>query len=73
MAFYFNRTRHNAIVTVQISSVLDKEKALMVGAVSAMKVIPAEIGINDLVVGPGETLEILEGVTASFLGVRSAT
>lgn len=70
MALYFNHSQQNAIVTVRVVSVLDPQKTLSIGIQSAMKVLPAQIGVHDLVVGPGQVLEALEGVEATFLQVR---
>jgi hypothetical protein len=70
MALYSNQSHQNAIVTIRVISVLDPQKALSVGIKSAMKAFPAQIGVHDLVVGPGQVLEALEGVDAAFLQVR---
>lgn len=71
MALYHNRTHRDAIVTVKIETVADPQKALKIGVKSAMNNVSGEIGVHDLVVGPGQSLELSEGVTATFLAVRT--
>lgn len=71
MALYHNHTRRNAIVTIRITSVVDKEKALEVGLESSLKTVSAEPGVHDFVVGPEQVIQTLEGVEATFLAARS--
>jgi hypothetical protein len=70
MALYKNQTRRDAVVTVKINSVIDPQKALSVGATSAMAAITAEVGFHDVVVGPGQVLEVSDGVDATFVASR---
>lgn len=70
---YYNRTRRDAVVTIRVESVVDSKKALKVGETSAMKELPAEVGVHDLVVGPDQVLELSDGVTATFLAARAST
>lgn len=69
--FYNNRTHRDAIVTVKIEAVADPKKALKIGSESAMRDFPAEIGIYDLVVGPDQSIELADGVQATFVAVRN--
>lgn len=71
MALYKNQTRSASIVTLRISAVQDPKKALEIGPEeSAMKSVSADVGIHDLLVGPGESIELSDGVTAEFLAAR---
>ena len=72
MALYNNRTPHSSIVTVLVTMAPQPEKALKIGANSgAMVAISADGGIHDFVVGPGEMIELSQGVEATVLGVRN--
>ena len=72
MALYHNGTRLNTIVTLRITVVQDPKKALMIGLASAMNPVEAEIGVHDVPIGPGESIEPGEGVEALFLASRGA-
>ena len=72
MALYHNRTRLNTIVTIRIIAVQDPQKTLKIGLASAMKPVDAGIGVYDVHVGPGESIELGDGVDALFLASRGA-
>lgn len=72
MALYHNGTRLNTIVTLRITTVQDPQKALKIGLASAMKPVEGELGVHDIPVGPGEMIELGEGVDALFLASRGA-
>jgi hypothetical protein len=70
--FYTNKTRHDATVTLKIETVADPKKTLKIGVESAMKDLPADVGIYDLVVGPDQSIELADGVQATFLTARNS-
>ncbi len=71
MALYRNGTRFAAIVTIRVSAVQDPQKALEVGTPSTMKwVVGLDLGVHDLLVGPGASMQIGVGVEAQFLAAR---
>ena len=70
MALYRNMTRFEAIVTINITAILDKKKVLQVGLPSAKSAVSADVGVHDVRVGPGESLDLEEGVEAQFLAAR---
>jgi hypothetical protein len=72
MALYVNTTRFDAIVTLRITAVQDAKDVLKVGIESAMKTFGAEAGVIDIFVGPGEVVELSQGVSAEFLAARCA-
>ena len=72
MALYHNGTRFAAIVTINVSVTSDPKKTLEVGVPSSMNKVGADVGIHDLLVGPGESIQLDEGVEAQFVGVRGA-
>lgn len=73
MAFYHNRTRFSAIVTIRISAVQDPKKTIEVGVPSAMNLMGLEVGVHDLLVGPAESIELGEGVEGQFLSSRACS
>lgn len=70
MAFYRNNTRFVSIVTIKISLVPNPSKTLAIGLPSAMSTTGLELGIHDLLVGPGESIELEKDVEADFIAVR---
>jgi len=72
MALYSNNTRFDAIVTIKVAAVVDPKDALKIGIQSAMKSVALQEGIHDLLVGPGEELDLSQGVVAEYLAARSA-
>lgn len=70
MAFYHNNTRFAAIVTLKVSMTQDPKKTLEVGVQSAMSAVGADVGVHDLLVGPGESIQLEEGVEAQFISAR---
>lgn len=71
MALYRNQTRSSAIVTIKISAVQDQKKALQIGPeASAMRSVNADIGVHDILVDPGESVELGDEVLAEFLATR---
>lgn len=72
MALYHNGTRLNTIVTLRITAVQEPNNALKVGLASAMSPVEAGIGVHDIPVGPGESIEPGEGVEVLFLASRGA-
>lgn len=72
MAFYANTTRFDAIVTLKVTAVQDAKDVLKVGIESAMKTLGPKIGVVDVLVGPGEVVELSEGTSAEFLAARCA-
>lgn len=72
MALYSNGTRFAAILTIRINAVSDPKKTLMVGTPSAMYVVALEVGFHDLLVEPGESIELGQGVDAEFIATRGA-
>ena len=71
MPVYKNSTRFNAIVTIRVVATLDAKKTLAVGYASAMKDVEADVGVHDMVVGPGEKIEKKDGTDAEFVASRS--
>ena len=71
MALYRNGTRFAAIVTIRVTAAPNPEKALKIGVGAAMKNVTADVGSHDVPVGPGESLELEQGVVAEFLASRS--
>lgn len=71
---YTNRTRHPAIVTLNIEGITDNSKALLrigsVGAFEEFKI--SAIGYYDFLVDPGKELHVVDGMLAVLLAVRSA-
>lgn len=72
MAIYSNNTRFDAIITIKVTAVLDPKDALKIGIESAMKSVALQLGVHDLLVGPGEELELSEGASVEFLTARCA-
>ena len=72
MALYANTTRFDAIVTIKITAVQEPKDALSVGTESAMKGFSAKSGVLDVLVGPGEVIELSQGVLGEFLAARCA-
>jgi len=72
MALYHNGTRFSAIITLRVSAVADPKKVLSIGAPSTMKPMPIGVGVHDLLVGPGEVIQLEDGVEAQFLAARGA-
>lgn len=72
MAFYANTTRFDAIVTLKVTAVQDAKDVLKVGIESAMKTIESKVGVVDVLVGPGQVVELSDGTVAEFLAVRCA-
>lgn len=70
MAFYHNNTRFAAIVTLKVSMTQDPKKTLEVGVQSAMNAVSADVGVHDLLVGAGESIQLEEGVEAQFISAR---
>lgn len=71
MAWYHNNTRFDAIVTIRITEVVDPD-ALKIGLESAMKSIALKVGIHDVLVGPGEVIDKVDGVNVDFISARCA-
>lgn len=72
MALYTNNTRFSAIVTIEISSVIDAKNALKIVTTGAAdSKLEANVGHHDLLVEAGKGLEAMEGTVAKFFGVRS--
>lgn len=71
MALYFNHSRRDAIVTIKIAAVQNPKNGLKIGIESSMDILAADIGVHDVVVGPGQALEAMDGVDATFLAARS--
>lgn len=72
MAWYLNNTRFDAIVTMRVVDPGGQNDGLKIGAESAMKDFAPKAGIHDVLVGPGEVIEISGGIVAEFLTVRGA-
>ncbi|MBK7830558.1 hypothetical protein [Nannocystis sp.] len=72
MALYHNGTRFAAIVTIRVSAVQDPQKAFEIGTPSTMKVVGVDLGVHDLLVEPGESIQSGPGVEAEFLAARGA-
>lgn len=72
MALYHNGTRFAAIVTINVSVTSNPKKTLEVGVPSSMTTVGADVGVHDLLVGPGESIQLENGVDAQFVGVRGA-
>lgn len=70
MAFYTNRTRHNAIVTVHVQSTNDPEGSIEKGNKLAFTKLQADVGYHDLLVEPGQELKLGDNTTATLIGVR---
>jgi hypothetical protein len=72
MALYTNNTRFSAIVTVDVSGVVDPKNALKIIAVDAAdRELEASVGHHDLLVEAGKTLDVMQGTTATLFAVRS--
>lgn len=72
MALYHNGTRFAAIVTINVAVTSNPKKTLEVGVPSSMNPVGADVGVHDLLVGPGESIQLEQGVEAQFVGVRGA-
>lgn len=72
MVFYHNGTRYAAVVTIRITSVQNPEKTLTTGTPSVKAMLSLDIGVHDVQVGPGESIQLEEGVDAQFLSARGA-
>lgn len=72
MALYVNTTRFDAIVTIRITGLQDAQDVLKVGIESAMKTLSQKVGVVDVLVGPGEAVELSDGTAAEFLAARCA-
>ena len=70
--FYRNATRFGVIVTIKVLAAEDFEKVLEVGTPSTMKTLGLELGIHDLLVEPGEAIQLKQGVDVQFLNARGA-
>lgn len=72
MALYRNNTRFAAIVTIRVSTAPDPKKTLEIGLPSALKVEGLDVGVHDLLVEAGTSIQLMQGVEAEFLAVRAA-
>lgn len=72
MAWYHNTTRFHAIVTLRITDAGGQDDKLQIGISSVMSDVKPTVGIHDVLVGPGEVIELSDGIAAEFLTVRSA-
>lgn len=72
MAWYHNTTRFHAIVTLKITDPGSQDDKLQIGVSSVMSDFKPSIGIHDVLVGPGEVIEITGGIAAEFLNARGA-
>lgn len=72
MAVYTNNTRFSAIVTVEVSSVVDSKNALkIVTPDAAESKLVAGIGHHDFLIEAGKALDVMEGTAAKLFSVRS--
>lgn len=74
MNFYANKTRHSAILTLNIESIADNANAFIkIGSIGAFEEskIP-KVGYYDFLVAPGKELQVAEGLLAMLFAVRSA-
>lgn len=72
MLLYHNGTRFAAIITIKILAVQDPKKALSLGTDSAVNIVALDMGVHDLLVGPGESIRLEQGVDGQFLASRAA-
>lgn len=72
MAFYHNHSRVDAVVTLRLTAVQEPAKALLLGIESALRPCALKLGVHDLVVPPGESIELPDGTSADFLASRRA-
>lgn len=66
---------HASRQSLRYGSLLCKiqKKTLEVGVASAMKAVGADLGVHDVHVGPGESIEVKPGVEADFLSARGVS
>lgn len=75
MTTYINRTRTDAILTINVESAQNPEEALQLGEPGNKDVfvtLSVGVGINDIDVPAGKEVRIAGNAVASFLAVRSA-
>lgn len=68
---YCNHTRHAAIVTVRVISVIDPKKSLFCARSGIKEWISAAPGAHDFVVPPGTEVHPGENTDAELMAVRS--
>jgi len=73
MALYSNGTRFAAIITIRVTTSPNPGKTLEIGVPSAMKVEGLDVGVHDLLVEAGTSIQLLQGVEAEFLASRAAS
>lgn len=72
MALYTNNTRFSAIVTVEVTSVVDAKSALkLLTPDAADSKLEANVGHHDFLVEAGKILDVMPGTAAKLAGVRS--
>lgn len=72
MPFYTNHTRHTAVLTINIISANDPKGGVKIGVKGALIPHAVHLGYNDIPVPAGVSLELMEGVNATFVAVRTA-
>jgi hypothetical protein len=70
VALYTNNTRFTAIVTIKLSVIQDAQAALSVGLKSTMRPVKLATGVHDIVVHPGEEIDLSDGTVAEFIASR---
>lgn len=71
MPIYTNHTRFSAIVTLRIESTNQPEAALEIGQAPLYDKQQADKGWHDFQVGPGMSIEAINGTVAIVQGVRA--
>lgn len=73
MAFYHNSTRFAAIITLKVVVAQDLEKVLEIGSPSRMRSGgKIDLGIHDILVGPDESIEVMQGADVQFIAARTS-